>query len=330
MKIENKRNLTSYSGNEEVIFVPKSVFVVKRGAFKGNSSIREVVFPLNTRIIEAEAFKGCTNLEKVTFLGVEVIGKEAFTGTALTEVSLPEMALKVSADAFDAGVKVNYTETSLLGYPKLSVTNSKLGAIPSIDLPPITTCRYDAPCADKCYACRSRYVFAGVRTAKVNNLKTYYADPDYYFNSIAAQIKNGLVSYNFFRWHSTGDIPDMAYIDGMAKVARKVKTTRFLCFTKKYELVNAWLDSNKKPTNLIIVLSNWGDWLCDNPHNLPTAWIAFKNTQTMVPAKAFHCMGSCSECVMSNGGSCFYMKKGNCVVFEEHSTGNNKGGNEND
>lgn len=315
------RTLTAYTGNDEIAEIPKSVFAIRRGAFAGNTDIKEVVIPLNTRIIEAEAFKGCTNLKKVTLLGAEIIGAEAFMNTAVEEVDLPETIIKASASAFSESVQVNFPANSLfMEAPKLSVSNSKLGVIPTLDLPPITTCRRDAPCMNECYACRSHYVYLNHRVDRVINLKAYYANPQFYFDSIVAQISRGLISYNFFRWHSTGDIPDIDYLDGMAKVARKVKGTRFLCFTKKYELVNKWLETHKKPTNLILIFSNWGGWLCDNPHNLPTAWIEFKNRQTMIPAKAFRCPGSCSACAMANNGSCWYMKKGDCVVFEEHST----------
>lgn len=241
--IEGK-TLTAYTGNDEIVEIPKSIFVIRRGAFAGNTDIKKVVIPLNTRIIEVEAFKDCSNLKKATLLGAEIIGAEAFVNTAIEEVDLPETIIKVSASAFSESVQVNFPANSLfMEAPKLSVSNSKLGVIPTLDLPPITTCRRDAPCMNECYACRSHYVYLNRRVDRVINLKAYYANPQFYFDSIVAQISRGLISYNFFRWHSTGDIPDIDYLDGMAKVARKVKGTRFLCFTKKYELVNKWLES---------------------------------------------------------------------------------------
>ena len=47
---------------------------------------------------------------------------------------------------------------------KISTTVSKLGAtIPTINLPPIITCRPDAPCKHGCYALRGHFIYPAVK-----------------------------------------------------------------------------------------------------------------------------------------------------------------------
>ena len=115
-------------------------------------------------------------------------------------------------------------------YAKVSNTNSKLGGqIYSINLPPVVTCRADAPCFKGCYACKGNWLFPNVKNSLQYNLEAYKSNPTLFFESVAAQ--TALV--RFCRWHSSGDIVDMQYFEGMCKVARKNRETHYLCFTKK-------------------------------------------------------------------------------------------------
>jgi len=41
----------------------------------------------------------------------------------------------------------------------------------------------------------------------------------------------------FFRWHVAGDIPDAMYLAMMYRVACRFKRTKFLAFTKRYNLI---------------------------------------------------------------------------------------------
>ena len=103
-------------------------------------------------------------------------------------------------------------------YAKVSNTNSKLGGqIYSINLPPVVTCRSDAPCFKGCYACKGNWLFPNVKNSLQHNLEAYKSNPTLFFESVAAQ--TALV--RFCRWHSSGDIVDMQYFEGMCKVARK-------------------------------------------------------------------------------------------------------------
>ncbi len=35
------------------------------------------------------------------------------------------------------------------------------------------------------------------------------------------------------------------------------------------------MNTHKKPSNLVICLSNWGEWRVENPHNLPESFVDF-------------------------------------------------------
>ena len=192
---------------------------------------------------------------------------------------------------------------------------SKLGAeIPSVSLPVGITCRPDAPCYKKCYGRKGRFSFLKNKLLLENNLAIWQGNPHQYERDIT------IAAYKsrFFRWHATGDIPDDAYLPMMIRVANALPDTRFLAFTKKFELVNDHLDAgNALPANLHIVFSAWGDFLPVNPYNLPVAYIRFKHQPSQIPPDALHCPKYCGDCV-STGKSCWDLRKEQSVFFDEH------------
>ena len=197
-------------------------------------------------------------------------------------------------------------------YAKVSNTNSKLGGqIYSINLPPVVTCRSNAPCFKGCYACKGNWLFPNVKNSLQHNLDAYKSNPDLFFESIATQ--TALV--RFCRWHSSGDIVDMQYFEGMCKVARKNKETHYLCFTKKYEIVNEFLSKGKRiPKNLSIVFSAWSNWIPENPYNLPMTYVYGKEfNNELIPKDAIPCGGKCENCQ-----ACWTLKKGQHVYFLKH------------
>ena len=197
-------------------------------------------------------------------------------------------------------------------YAKVSNTNSKLGGqIYSINLPPVVTCRSDAPCFKGCYACKGNWLFPNVKNSLQQNLEAYKNNHTLFFESVAAQ--TALV--RFCRWHSSGDIVDMQYFEGMCKVARKNKDTHYLCFTKKYEIINEFLSKGKRiPKNLSIVFSAWSDWVPENPYDLPMTYVYGKEfNNELIPKDAIPCGGKCETCQ-----ACWTLKKGQHVYFLKH------------
>lgn len=198
-------------------------------------------------------------------------------------------------------------------YANVSNTNTKLGAsILSINLPAGITCRADAPCRKSgCYAMKGHWLYQNVKNSLQENLDAYMNNPSLYFDSIASQTALA----RFVRWHSSGDIVDAKYFEGMCKVARKNKATHYLCFTKKFEIINDFLASGKKiPRNLSVVFSAWSDWIPDNPYNLPTAYVYGKNfNNDMIPKDSIPCVGRCESCQ-----ACWTLKKMMSVYFCKH------------
>jgi len=195
---------------------------------------------------------------------------------------------------------------------RISFTNSKLSSsIPSINLPAGVTCIPNAPCAKKCYAKKGNFLFENVKLAHMGNLKQYKEDPKGYFDEI---IKKTMLC-KYVRWHSSGDIVDDEYFAGMVLVAKKNKGTKYLCFTKKFGIVNRYLKANKLPSNLRIVFSGWGaTFEVLNPFNLPVAHVRLKNEDNSnIPDIALPCGGKCYECL-----ACWQLRKGQSVYFDEH------------
>lgn len=198
---------------------------------------------------------------------------------------------------------------------KLSVSpgNRKMGAIPSVSLPPVKTCTNCAVCAGKCYAARMVRRFATVRNAYENNLALYAADPEAFF----FQAKAAAMISRFFRWHVSGDIPNADYFRRMVQLAEDLPSTSFLCFTKNYSVVNSFIDNGGAiPENLHVIFSAWGKQLIpDNPHGLPVSDVIFKGE---TPADDWKiCGGNCFECCC-RGVGCWELKPGETIAFYEH------------
>lgn len=197
---------------------------------------------------------------------------------------------------------------------KISSGNAKMGAILSISLPAGLTCRNDCECSKKCYAKRLERMRPSVREAYQHNYDLLNSDPDTYWREIEASI----MMSRFFRYHVSGDIPDNTYLVKMIEIAQRNPHCKMLCFTKKYDLVNSFLDSGGKiPQNLHIILSAWHDIEMINPYNLPEAHVRYKSGNTTARKEAKQCRGNCTECAITDDG-CWDIKYGEQVVFNEH------------
>ena len=193
----------------------------------------------------------------------------------------------------------------------ISYGNSKMGNIPSVSLPPIVTCANGCKCAKKCYAAKLCKLRPNVRNAYQRNLDILRNDMDSYF----LQVKAAAMVSKYFRFHVSGDIPDMNYLDRMVKLAQELPDTTFLAFTKQYNFVNNFLQYARIPDNLKIIFSAWPGMHMENPNNLPVANVIFKGMQ---PADRWKiCGGNCSECAC-RGVGCWELKKGEHIAFYEH------------
>ena len=196
----------------------------------------------------------------------------------------------------------------------ISKGNIKMGSIPSVSLPPITTCRQGAPCANKCYANKIARLRPSVRKSYINNLTLLNDDPSTYWREVEAAI----MLSKYFRFHVSGDIPDETYLRRMISVASRNPHCEILCFTKKYELVNQYLaDRYCIPSNLHIILSEWIGLQMVNPFSLPEAHVRYKDGSTTAKEGAYECAGNCTQCALIDCG-CWTLRTGEQIVFNEH------------
>ncbi len=200
-----------------------------------------------------------------------------------------------------------------MGTVKISKGNSKLGAIPSVSLPSVKTCRQCA-CQEKCYAKRLERMRPSVRNAYQHNLDVLLNDPETYWREVEASI----MMTRFFRFHVSGDIPNASYFAKMVDVAKRNPHCEILCFTKKYEAINDYMKVNGNlPNNLHIVFSGWVGLQMVNPFALPEAHVRYRGGFTTAREDAVECSGNCTECAKTDGG-CWSLKNGEQVVFNEH------------
>jgi len=194
----------------------------------------------------------------------------------------------------------------------ISQGNSKMGKIPSVSLPPIVTCKHCETCAKKCYAAKLARIYKNVRASWDRNLEILNQDRAAYFSQVSA----AAATSKYFRFHVSGDIVDVDYLGRMCGVARKNAGTKFLCFTKNYEDVNAYFSKHTKPRNLQIIFSlPFTGAVIENPHNLPTAAVILKGSEPADDWKI--CGGNCSDCAC-RGVGCWELKKGETIAFYEH------------
>lgn len=197
---------------------------------------------------------------------------------------------------------------------KISISpgNSKMGAIPSVSLPPVITCPKNCPCAKKCYAAKLCRIYPSVKKAYEKNLNILNNNPVEYWQ----QVRGAAAMTKYFRYHVSGDIPDIAYLAEMVTTAEQMPGTQFLAFTKKYQLVNDFISNiSTIPHNLKIIFSEWDGITINNPHNLPTAAVIFRGES---PAENWKiCGGNCAACACAGVG-CWELKKGETIAFYEH------------
>ena len=188
-----------------------------------------------------------------------------------------------------------------------------MGAIQSVPLPSVTTCR-PCTCMEKCYARRIERIRKSVRNAYQNNYHILLTEPDVYWREVEAAI----MLSRYFRFHVSGDIPNEDYLLHMIQLARQNGHCQILCFTKRYEFVNAYLDGGGTlPDNLHIVFSAWVGLPMTNPFSLPEAHVRYRDGSTTAAETAQECGGNCTECAVTDGG-CWVLKNGEQVVFDEH------------
>lgn len=199
---------------------------------------------------------------------------------------------------------------------QISVSNGnmKMGQIPSISLPAVKTCAKGVPCAKKCYALRMEKRYKNTHNAYERNLRIFEENPQVF----EIQATAAAMLQRYFRWHVSGDILNTEYLLMMIRIAKNCPNTEFLAFTKKYDIVNEYIENNGVlPKNLKIIFSVWQDFDYKNPYNLPTAHVFYKDGTTTATENTYVCGGNCTEC-LCRGVGCWQLKNGESIAFYEH------------
>lgn len=195
---------------------------------------------------------------------------------------------------------------------RISMGNRKMGAIPSVSLPPILTCRKNAPCARDCYACKLCRIYKNVKESYMKNYELLNCNHVKYFEELSTAMSLS----THFRMHVSGDIPNDYYFYCLVKIIKKNPGCQVLMFTKQYEIVNKYLEyGHKLPKNLKLLFSGWNEWQPENPYKFPKTDVI--KTIDELPKNGILCNGNCSNCVCRNTG-CWNLKKGQTLYFIKH------------
>ena len=195
----------------------------------------------------------------------------------------------------------------------ISKGNTKLKEITSFSLPPVITCRPDAPCTIDCYACKICNLRRNVAEAYSRNFKLLQENPE----SVFIQLKSHLFTVRFFRFHVSGDFYNYDYFKAVMRLAIDCPWCRFIAFTKQYEIANRYIKENGNlPENFNLIFSAWGnDWKFENPYNLPVAQVLFKGQEPL--ENWYTCGGNCQEC-SCKGVGCWQLHNGETIYFNKH------------
>ena len=195
----------------------------------------------------------------------------------------------------------------------ISKGNRKMGAIPSFSLPSGITCSEQArqTCHFDCYYRRHCERFKKVCSngaenyaACKNSLWEVEGYLNWYFDNPNAP--------RLFRIHVGGDFFSLDYLKMWLRVVEKHPDTRFLAFTKRFDLL-AQLNEIL-PNNFSLILSAWPGMEIPNDlrSRFPVAWMQ-DGTENRVPETAIECSGNCMECQ----AKCWALS-GHDVVFHKH------------
>ena len=140
-----------------------------------------------------------------------------------------------------------------------------------------------------------------------------------------AQLKNSLIKNKakIMRWHSSGEIENYNYLLHMIKLAVELPNVQFYCYTKRFDLIDKYLNEFKKfPKNFVVNISVWHDNDKGYDFGKCNKFVYDDGTDPKI-AKMRHCPAvdknghstgvKCSQC-----GWCFKGNYGRVTAVYEH------------
>ena len=214
--------------------------------------------------------------------------------------------------------------------PHMTNGNSKTGKCGNFNFPIEYTCNHSCNCYKnkECYACHGCYNFTSNQALYSENYNFYKnASNDEFITFVNWYIETEKLS--LVRYFTIGDIPDERFIDCINAIAWYNPNVKFWLYTKKYNLVNNWIDKHGFPEeNLTIIFSHWlnddGTYFpMKNPHNLPTSEFIPLGKEQLAESVTHICpcsnpnvKATCETC----DHPCYTLKHGESMALLEHST----------
>lgn len=223
-----------------------------------------------------------------------------------------EKVLSKFKQAYDDAVLTVYDQANV--HVSISNANSKMGAVSSVSMLPFLTCpvRCKDSCGSKCYAAKLANLRPSVLKSYALNTALAIHAPDRYWQDVNEAIR----AVRYFRFHVSGDILNMPYLERMIATAQANPHTEILAFTKRYELINTYLDRHGVlPTNLNILLSGWENLKPINTHNMPETNVIMRGAEPDPSWKI--CGGNCFNCAC-RGMGCWTARPGDVIAFHIH------------
>ena len=237
------------------------------------------------------------------------------------------------------GNGVNFVNHATVN-PHIYVTktgNSKTGAnVGSYNFSPEESCNHNCECYKNkvCYACGGFYQMPDNMRRYAENLAYFLKNDSKTFCDTFCDMltKNGNKKFRYF---TSGDILNKRFFDCMIENARRLPGVKFWSYTKKYNIVNAWVKENgleNFPENLTIVFSHWmnedGSYFpMDNPYNFPTSEFIPLGKEELTETVTHICpcsnpdvIATCDTC----DHPCYELKHGESMALLEHSTSRTK------
>lgn len=209
--------------------------------------------------------------------------------------------------------------------------NDKTGFAVNVNFPIEYTCRHDCECYKNglCYACQGCYLYPANQAGYSENYNYYKSATNEEMLKTFQLVIDNVKNISLWRYFTCGDIPDKRFLQIMVDFALANPSVRFWSYTKKYHIVNEWIDENGNlPDNLKIIFSHWmnndGTYFpMNNKHNLPTSEFIplgkeyLAETVTHIcPCSNPNVLATCATCDCP----CYGLCNGQSMALLEHST----------